>query len=793
MIVNHQLYPHIAPPVDPNAPWDPMEMPVYRPPITPTSTREEMEDYGVWYGRERMAVHIITSSISASILPTIALRGPSGSRLTVREVLGQIDKTYGVADFSSAMVVMDELERLSSANLGVRGFIDAFCGKFNTLVQAKYPYDGRTVLRSFMRGLPSNDLNWHAFCDNLNDLVTTRFPYEFPALIVQAFSSANARLLSLENSEKMCRGQQPASSGKRSGGGASGGGQTGTAKASTDRMSSVCSNCKKPGHEVATCWGPGGPMYGRQDEAMRILRDRKKDKPDAPSKANVAAPAVSVQKQPSKTDASQGAAQPTPSSIPHFAAPAYVPPDSPHIELEYCSNYTIFDLYFPPFGCLEDDESESPSEAFIMDPSSSPSSALHQAVVPESSQDLRDQIFPSEFNAMLDSGCSNHIFNDPNQFSSLDLSFRQDIGTANMGSFVVQGRGDVIVKMYFDGREVRFCFVGCFFYPGTPIHLILVGALNEKGFNIRFSHQLVGTISFSPNHPQFPGRSIMATYWNWLYFLYLNFVSALVAISSASLATPFDPSPHHHLAFVTLPVDGGDEVQGQFRRAVSAKRPQPLTVMLWHRRAGHVGMEALYAWLTKNYVNGIDFVGKFPKHPCTACIIGKHPQQPYPSHNNRTEHPLDLTHMDNAGPFRTRTPDGKHYFFALLDNSSSRVEVFLLSERSEVLEKFKKYKAWWENELGRKMKAIQIDGVGEFAHMLKAFCEEHGISVRLTPPHSHSSNGKAERMIRTLEDGMLTQLADSMLPFTYWGWSVLSFAYVRNHLPTSTLPLGMTP
>jgi hypothetical protein len=36
-------------------------------------------------------------------------------------------------------------------------------------------------------------------------------------------------------------------------------------------------------------------------------------------------------------------------------------------------------------------------------------------------------------------------------------------------------------------------------------------------------------------------------------------------------------------------------------------------------------------------------------------------------------------------------------------------------------------------------------------------------------------------------------LADSGLPMSFWGWAVLTSQYLRNRLPTSTLPTNITP
>jgi hypothetical protein len=48
-------------------------------------------------------------------------------------------------------------------------------------------------------------------------------------------------------------------------------------------------------------------------------------------------------------------------------------------------------------------------------------------------------------------------------------------------------------------------------------------------------------------------------------------------------------------------------------------------------------------------------------------------------------------------------------------------------------EKFKKYKAKWDNQLGLRMKAVQIDGAGELAFTRKSFCEEQGVSAPHPP------------------------------------------------------------
>ena len=59
-------------------------------------------------------------------------------------------------------------------------------------------------------------------------------------------------------------------------------------------------------------------------------------------------------------------------------------------------------------------------------------------------------------------------------------------------------------------------------------------------------------------------------------------------------------------------------------------------------------------------------------------------------------------------------------------------------------------------------------------------------------PYAHQQNDKIEGYVLTIEEGGQMLLADSGLPMTFWGWAVLTSQYLRNRLPTSTLPTNIT-
>jgi len=68
-----------------------------------------------------------------------------------------------------------------------------------------------------------------------------------------------------------------------------------------------------------------------------------------------------------------------------------------------------------------------------------------------------------------------------------------------------------------------------------------------------------------------------------------------------------------------------------------------------------------------------------------------------------------------------------------------------------------------------------------------------GIEQQVAIPYAHPQNGKAERYVCMLEDTAQTLLADSGLSLEFYGDAVLAAQYLRNRLPTSTLPPLTTP
>jgi len=157
-------------------------------------------------------------------------------------------------------------------------------------------------------------------------------------------------------------------------------------------------------------------------------------------------------------------------------------------------------------------------------------------------------------------------------------------------------------------------------------------------------------------------------------------------------------------------------------------------------------------------------------------------------------HFLELVHSDLCGPIPTETPHGKKYFIVFLDDHTNILDLQLLVTKDQVLNAWQLVHARWENMSGHRVKVFRSDNGGEFLStaFTKAL-ELAGIERQLSAPYAHQQNGKAERVLRTVEGRMYAMLNHARLPQSLWGEAALCAAYLFNRSESHALVPGKTP
>ncbi|GJZ11822.1 retrotransposon protein, putative, ty1-copia subclass [Tanacetum coccineum] len=171
---------------------------------------------------------------------------------------------------------------------------------------------------------------------------------------------------------------------------------------------------------------------------------------------------------------------------------------------------------------------------------------------------------------------------------------------------------------------------------------------------------------------------------------------------------------------------------------------------LWHCHLGHINKKRM----DKLQRDGI----LQPTHDeslekCKSCISGKMARKPFPHQVERAKDLLGLIHTDVCGPFRTVSREGASYFITFTDDFSRYGYVYLMKHKHEVFETFKVFQNEVENQLGKKIKAIQSDRGGEYlSHEFVNHMKSYGIVSQLTPPYTPQHNRVSERKNQTLLD-----------------------------------------
>ena len=74
----------------------------------------------------------------------------------------------------------------------------------------------------------------------------------------------------------------------------------------------------------------------------------------------------------------------------------------------------------------------------------------------------------------------------------------------------------------------------------------------------------------------------------------------------------------------------------------------------------------------------------------------------------------------------------------------------------------------------------------------QTYVRKEGVRDELTVPKTPEQNGVAERMNRTLVEGVRAMLANARLPHRFWAEALSTPVYLRNRSPAMAVK-GMTP
>jgi transposase InsO family protein len=135
---------------------------------------------------------------------------------------------------------------------------------------------------------------------------------------------------------------------------------------------------------------------------------------------------------------------------------------------------------------------------------------------------------------------------------------------------------------------------------------------------------------------------------------------------------------------------------------------------------------------------------------------------------------------------------GHKYYLAILDDYSHFLWTFPLPLKSDTLSTLTTFFAYVRTQFGITIQGIRCDNGREFDNVrVRTFFSSHGIHLRMSCPYTSAQNGKAERIIRSINNVVRSLLFHASVPPVFWAAALGTATYLINILPTKTLNHSM--
>ena len=358
---------------------------------------------------------------------------------------------------------------------------------------------------------------------------------------------------------------------------------------------------------------------------------------------------------------------------------------------------------------------------------------------------------------LIDSGCTNHMFFDKEQFIDYH-PHTAGVIIANGLTVPALGRGTIEMEWFLkDGSSNLIRLEDVLHVPDLACGLFSISQATGKGLGVSF----VNDGCNNTKNKKVVGNAPKV---NNSYFLSISVPTAKICM----------------------------QIQENSRALATSLMFNEEAVELWHRRMGHLNEADLKRLV--NMSKGI-MLSQKPRvrSICEACTKAKSQRKVSRRVQREVLEKLGKIHVDLGGPFNVPSVDGAKFYMLLTDQATLRTWCFTYKSKDETTKLFREWKTQVENESGCKVKIVRFDNGREFINKeLESILKDSGIMIEASVPYTPEQNGLAEVQNRVVMNGVRAMLFDSQLSRFLWTELLHTKVYQKNRSPTARLQ-GITP
>ncbi|OWZ14942.1 LOW QUALITY PROTEIN: hypothetical protein PHMEG_00011502 [Phytophthora megakarya] len=214
------------------------------------------------------------------------------------------------------------------------------------------------------------------------------------------------------------------------------------------------------------------------------------------------------------------------------------------------------------------------------------------------------------------------------------------------------------------------------------------------------------------------------------------------------------------------------------------------TLVELHNRLGRLAFDAVER-MADARGSGIKLTSRESLN-CLACAQDKQHKGAQSKKDTRQNASVDkiggVICSDIKGPMNLKDRHGNCYMINFVDHSSNYVRAFLAKNKVEAAKRFEQFLKQYND----RVHVLRTDDGGEYKNV-EEFCRAAGVRRQVSEANNQASNGKAERMHRTMLNLARCMLFASGLPLKFGGYAVAYAAYVLNRSSCSANAKRMSP